>query len=193
MDRFDVQPGAEWGVDARIAELEGVERDDDSDLDSPRFVISRPGDRTEPEFRRTLLDRVFLDVAEFRIETDSTERADGMRQRVEAARGARISHLRRKATDQNTFDSWRPDGPPKPPPPIETQALLEFKVRHYADWLDRPLPVLNQMTPRECTRTAAGREQVELLVKDMENIESRVQGPRYDSSGIRRELGLAPK
>ena len=84
----------------------------------------------------------------------------------------------------------RPDGPPKPaklPAPMEEQALVEFKVRHYADWLDPHLPVLHQVTPRECARTAAGREQVDLLVKDLENLARRVQDPRYDSSGIRRE------
>lgn len=193
VDRFDVQPGAEREVDARIAELEGAERDDNTDPDSPRFVISRPSDPTESEGRRILIGRVYLDAAQLRVETDSTERADAIRQQVEAACGSRIRHLRRKETDQKTFDLKRPDGPPKPPTPAEAQALVEFKVRHYSDWLDRPLPMLNQMTPRECARTAAGREQVDLLVKDMENLESRIQGPRYDFSGIRRELGLAPK
>ncbi|MCY4597733.1 MAG: SEC-C domain-containing protein [Bryobacterales bacterium] len=195
VDHFDIQPGAGRELDARIADLEGAEWDD-SDPDSPRFAISRPSDPAEPEGRRILLGRVYLEAAELRIETDSTERADALRQRVEAACGSRIRHRQREKRDQMTFAMKRPDGPlkpAKPPTPIDAQALAEFKVRHYADWPDRPVPLLDQMTPRECARTAAGREKVDLLVKDMENFESRFQGPRFDFSGIRRELGLAPK
>ena len=196
VDRFDIQPGAGLEIAARVAGLEGVELADDSDRNSPRFLISRPNDPAEPGGDRILVARVCLDAAELRIETDSTERADAVRQRVEAVCGSRIRHLRREETDPKTFGPNRADGLPKPlqpPDPDEARALAEFKVRHYADWLDRPLPALNQMTPRECARTAAGRERVDVLVRDMENLESRIQGPRYDFSGLRRELGLAPE
>ncbi len=196
VDRFEVQPGAAQEIYARIAELEGGEWDDYSDPDSPLFVLSRPSDPADPDGRTTLLGRVRLEAAELRIDTNSTERADAVRQRIEAACGWRIRHLRREQTDQTTFVGERSDGPPKPPKPltpVEAQALAEFKEHHYANWLDRPLPGLNQRTPRECARTAAGRAELDLLVKDMENMEGRVEGPRFDFSGIRRELGLAPK
>jgi hypothetical protein len=42
-------------------------------------------------------------------------------------------------------------------------------------------------------RSAAGRQRVDVLLKDMENMESRLpEGHRYDFSHLRRELGLDP-
>ncbi len=82
--------------------------------------------------------------------------------------------------------------PREPVSPEEERVVAEFKARHYADWADRPLPALNGRTPRECVRTAAGRRMVELLLKDMEHREQRVQGQPFDFSTIRRDLGLAP-
>ena len=65
------------------------------------------------------------------------------------------------------------------------------KARRYAAWLDQPLPALNHRTPRECVRTAAGRAEVDLLLKDMEHMEQRARGVPFDFSTIRRELGIA--
>ena len=40
-------------------------------------------------------------------------------------------------------------------------------------------------------RTAAGRAQVDLLLKDMEHMEQRAPGMSFDFSTIRREVGIA--
>ena len=69
--------------------------------------------------------------------------------------------------------------------------VAEFKARHYAAWLDQPLPELNHRTPRECVRTAAGRVEVDLLLKDMEQMEQRAPDVPFDFSTIRRELGIS--
>jgi len=69
------------------------------------------------------------------------------------------------------------------------RAILEMKKKHYADWADHPLDPLGGMTPREASRTRAGREQVDLLLKDCENHEAREpEGQRFDFSVLRREL-----
>ena len=81
--------------------------------------------------------------------------------------------------------------------PEAQQFLLEFKQRHYADWIDHALPALEGKTPREALGTASGRAAVDTLLKDMENRERRgaggaggAGGPPFDFTGIRRELGL---
>ena len=56
--------------------------------------------------------------------------------------------------------------------------------------MDQPLPALNNRTPRECVRTAAGRQQVELLLKDIEHTEHRGPGAPFDFSTLRRNLGI---
>ena len=46
------------------------------------------------------------------------------------------------------------------------------------------------MTPREAVRTAAGREDVDLLLREMENMEGRLpESARFDFSELRRKLG----
>jgi hypothetical protein len=80
-----------------------------------------------------------------------------------------------------------------PASPEEERLVAELQARHYAGWIDQPLPALNRKTPRECVRTAAGRHAVDLLLKDMENREHRSPGASFDFSTIRRELGIAPR
>jgi hypothetical protein len=56
---------------------------------------------------------------------------------------------------------------------IERDLILKLKQEHYARWLDDPLPALAGRTPREAIRTAAGREQVEDLLRGIENSRER--------------------
>jgi hypothetical protein len=73
------------------------------------------------------------------------------------------------------------------------QLELDFKEQHYADWSDQPLPALAGRTPREVVQTKDGREEVNLLLKEMENLEERAPaGSRFAFSKLRRELGLEP-
>jgi hypothetical protein len=78
-----------------------------------------------------------------------------------------------------------------PSSPELEQLVLDHKRRHYADWVDQPLPALGGHTPRQAARTAAGRAAVDALMKDMESHEQRAT-PRaaFDFSPLRRELGL---
>ena len=80
---------------------------------------------------------------------------------------------------------------PEPPPPEADELVLALKRRHYAEWLDQSLPALGGKSPREAARTARGRAELDLLLKDMENWEQRSAGAAaFDFSEIRRELRL---
>src|SRR2546425_1013012 len=58
-------------------------------------------------------------------------------------------------------------------------------------WIDQPLPALRGATPLQAVRTSRGRKQVELLLKELENGESRLpQGERFYVSVLRSRLGL---
>jgi hypothetical protein len=70
-------------------------------------------------------------------------------------------------------------------------AEREMKQRHYASWMDEPIPALSGESPREAARTAAGRARLDVLLKDLENRESRLPEPeRFDVAGLRSALGL---
>ncbi|MFQ5418299.1 MAG: hypothetical protein ACE5FL_14835, partial [Myxococcota bacterium] len=71
------------------------------------------------------------------------------------------------------------------------ELLLELKRRHYAEWPDQIIPALGDRSPREAVRTAQGRGAVDVLLKDMENRERRLEGAdAFDFGALRRELGL---
>jgi hypothetical protein len=71
--------------------------------------------------------------------------------------------------------------------------VTEALERHYAKWLDMSLPALGGKTPREATKTDAGRREVAMLLRDLENGEERKRKdgePCFNVARLRAELGL---
>jgi hypothetical protein len=70
----------------------------------------------------------------------------------------------------------------------------EMSERHTSEWLDAPLPALNDLSPRRAVYTPEGRARVIELLKRMEYLEDgrRAQGEAVlmDVARLRRELGL---
>ncbi len=188
VDRFEVTPGAGRAVDTRIAGIDGAWQEQ-SDGDAATWTFVRP-DPTGGDGDGIVVGRVELNATELRAETNSRARADTLRERIEAACGARVRHRAREHADPVALVNGAEKTPREPASPEEERAVAEFKARHYADWPNRPLPGLDDRTPRECVQTAAGRRAVDLLLKHMEHLEHRGPGPPFDFSTIRRDLGL---
>jgi hypothetical protein len=65
--------------------------------------------------------------------------------------------------------------------PDVAEAIRQFQEQHYATWADESLPALAGKTPRQSIRTKVGRQQVDLLLREMENQEQRLPEPeRFD-------------
>ncbi|HME73214.1 MAG TPA: antitoxin Xre/MbcA/ParS toxin-binding domain-containing protein, partial [Myxococcota bacterium] len=192
-DHFEIAPGARAAIEARIAALPGVEPPS-PDEGEATYVFLRAGNRMHRSWETTVVGQVRVSDRELRAETNSHERADALRARLEAACGERIRHRAREHADPLSDRAARAQGGPgpEPPPPEAAQLLLEFQQRHYADWLDQPVPALGGRTPREAARTAEGRAAVDVLLKEMENREQRSPsaGATFDFSALRRELCL---
>lgn len=191
-DHFAIAPGTKPAVQEALAGIPGVEPPEPGDA-SPEWVFLRPGNRMHKSWDNTVVGRAWITGDLLHAETNSRERADALRAQLEAACGDRIRHRAREHGDPLSDAAPRPQPSrtPEPPPPEVEQLLLEFKQRHYADWLDEPIPALGGKTPREAVRTAAGRARVDVLLKEIENTEQRMaDGAVFDVSGLRRELGL---
>jgi len=191
-DHFEIAPGAKPTVEAGLAALPGVEPPDPGE-DPPEYVFQRPGNRMHRSWDNTIVGRAWISGQALHAETNSRERADALREQLEAACGDRIRHRAREHADplSDAAPPARREHAPEPPPPGAEQLLLEFKQRHYADWLDEPLPALRGKTPREAAQAAAGRSAVDVLLKDMQNHEQRsATGAPFDFSTLRRELRL---
>jgi hypothetical protein len=177
-------------VIARLEAMEGASTEE-TDGAYPDVVFVRPGKQ-----EGTLIGHAEVGHDSIRLHTNSLRRADALQARVEAACGGLIHHMGREAVEfaeEELQAMLGLDGgqAAERTPELE-QRELEYKQRHYADWADTPLPALQGKTAREAVRTPAGRQQVDTLLKTMENQERRHKGQwAYDFSGLRAELGLS--
>ncbi|MFO0577453.1 MAG: antitoxin Xre/MbcA/ParS toxin-binding domain-containing protein [Polyangia bacterium] len=160
-------------VAQRLGALEGVELPEEGE---GIYTFLRPGNRMHKSWENTVVGRAVLGEGELRLESNSVRRADELRRRIEAACAGLLRFRGREHTDPTALlGAKEPEGAPvETDDSPEQQGLLrELKQRSYADWLDEPLPALGGKTPRQAVRSRAGREQVDVLLRDIENLESR--------------------
>ena len=206
-DHFEFEPASRADLESRLAGMEGVEADG-SERDELVYVFMTPGNPMHASWETTLIGRAWFAGRALRLESNSVERADALRARVEAACGDLLRHRAREHADPMSpaVTAAAPDSAPEPPPPEAEQLFLEFKQRHYQDWIDQPLPALGGKTParlpglrREARRrrpaqghgepraALCGRRRLRLL-GDPEGAEARVGVRSHalrDSGGLR--------
>jgi len=189
-DHFEVMPGAASAVAAGLSAIADVDPPDPGD-ESGAYVFKRPGNRVH-DWENTIVGSARISEKTLRLETNSQNRADALRRMVESACGPMIRHRLREHADPLSEKAPRglPVAAPSIPPDEAARIVHEFKRRHYQNWLDESIPALGGKTPREAVRTARGRTAVDVLLKDIENREQRVEDSPFDFSWLRRELGL---
>jgi len=193
-DHFELRPAARSEVKARLAALEGVELPE-PDAEEPRYVFLRSGKAPHRSRGDTVVGAAWLSDRALHLETNSRERAEALRRRVEEACGELIRHRAREHADllSRVLQPGEPDSPESATPPEAQQLVLDFKEQHYAGWLDEPVPALGGKSPREAAQTAAGRAEIDVLLKDMENHEQRLpEAARFDFSRLRAALAIDP-
>jgi hypothetical protein len=194
-DHFSFPPRARKQVLEQLLRLEGAEL---SDAGVPAEVtFLKAGNEMHLAWDSTVAGRALLSKARLRLETNSVERAQALRARVEAACEGLLTHRAREHTDPQALlaaegtEAGAAALEEEAPDPAMLAALREFKARHYTGWLDTPLPWLRGKTPREAVRTAAGRHQVDVLLKELEHGEALLpEEERTDITPLRGELGL---
>ena len=88
------------------------------------------------------------------------------------------------------------DGNGDIPPEIQAEIMHNLKDKHYREWVDIALPVLNGKTPRQAAKTKKGQSQVRALIENIHLHEvknsknSDVGEIAYDVSWMFEELGL---
>lgn len=190
-DHFSFEKGQRSKIEQRLRAMEDVQP---PHAPEKPFTFLRPGNAMHKDWDTTIIGSAFLSEGDLTLETNSLERADALRKRIENAFDGLVSHRRRERSDPlsqrapNEQDAARD----LPVPAAEAdQIVREFKARHYESWIDQPLPALAGMTPRQAARKKALRGHVDVLLKDIENHENRLPGgPQVDFSGIRAQLGL---
>jgi hypothetical protein len=173
-DRYEV---LDWDALARGLEAEpdvegnrkrGWTRFETIDQDRTRSLlainIAKERDRIEP-FARTM------------------KLADRGREWLERIAGGAIHHLSRDVVDPQDVLRERGSEPaesraaPKAEPVLSpadaTRLSQQFHEQSYRDWADKPVPALDDRTPREAVESAEGRAEVVALLKLYESSEQR--------------------
>jgi SEC-C motif len=183
--------------------LRDAEYSADGALKRVEFSWLKRGNSQHKGCESTVLGRIEIDEKQLAAEVNSAERAAEFKRLVSKRLGKkaryRVTKIQsmerlmaearanpRKSTTQADEDQAALMARP------EVQAKLrDILTQHYDAWIDEKLPILRGKTPREAVRTAAGREKVDALIKDIERMGPGLGG--YDRSitdNLRKRLGI---
>ena len=200
IDTFGFEPRLRPAITKQLEALQGCEPSGTSGSGKnavASYTFSKAGNAMHRTWENTILGQARLGGGTLEVETNSRQRADRLRQSLEAACGAALRHQDREETaGPELFERMRQQGPLSPgpravPDSALAQAAHREKQKMLAAWLDTPIPLLRGRTPRQAVRSQRGRREVDLLLKEMENHEARLpEHERGDIAGLRRELGL---
>lgn len=153
--------------------------------------------RGKGELRWTSLGTVTLTPKRLELWCISKERLDRGKGRLKEILGDDLQHridtyedMVKKAMERSgrTLSGEKDEMPEKFLPFFE-KTMEEFVTK----WVDEKIPVLDGNTPREAVKTPEGREKVEDLLKDWENMEERRKRdgePYIDINILRQMLNL---
>jgi HEAT repeat protein len=153
--------------------------------------------RGKGELRWTSLGTVTLTPKRLELWCLSKERLDQGKKRLFEILGDDIQHridtyedLVKKAMESSgKTPSVEEDEMPEKFYPLFSKTMGELVTK----WIDEEIPALDGKTPREAVKTPEGREKVEELLKDWENMEERkrkVGEPYIDIDILRQRLNL---
>jgi len=183
--------------------LQGAEYAADGELRRVAFNWTKRGNSRHKGWETTVLGHIDIEGTQLAAEVNSGERAAEFKRLVRERMGEKARY---RVTEIQSMERLLAEARAKPPradtqvdrdqaalmalPEVQAQ-LRGMMARHYEAWVDEKLPALQGKTPREAVRTAAGREKVEALIRDIERMGPGMGG--YDPSitdNLRERLGI---
>jgi hypothetical protein len=151
----------------------------------------------------TVKGTLVISVNKLTVSVNSRERAEEIKHKISRRLGKRATF--KNAVIQSTAKMLNdmPSGNPiakskaalasqelesKP----EIQAMLkEMAAKHWKDWLDIPIPALQNKTPRESAKTARGLERLDALFLQFKGMSNDTNAPfNPDINALKKELGI---
>ena len=182
----------EQSARAVLARRNDIDYDDENDeyhwLRHQGKGAAIPGDTLHLGRMQFLMDELVIDV-------NSAERLNTVREWLEEIDGVKYLGVKSRDIAQLHEDTPMDDrmGPKEEVEitPELASSLQESLRQHYIDWLDHPLPALNDKTPRQACKTKDGRQKVAMLIRTipqpMGNQGVKIEIPRQE---MFRSLGL---
>lgn len=194
-DHFTLDPARRAEVIACLAALVHAEKDEDGA--TTHVTLFEPRYEMPSRFGHAMVARVVVKDDTLVLETNSVRRADVVRARVESTlneHGPRDA-IRHRLRDHEDIaaDAVPPTFtiPELAANQTPADAFREFERSHWRSWIDTPLPMLRGISPREASRTKAGRAMLVRFIEEMEHEEaSSPRGVTSDFGLLRRVLGV---
>jgi hypothetical protein len=159
----------------------------------------KAGNRRHKHGENTILGMLRLDAGRLVADVNSTRRADQLKRQVARRLGQAAVLIDTTVVDPTEAieerDHQRTGEPgvvTLPESSGELEAIQHKMTRHeWNEWVDTRVPALGNKTPRQASRTAAGREKLEALLSEFARYAA--DGPSDDArhiATIRATLGL---
>lgn len=182
--------------------LDEGESDSSGESVSIKFPWLREGNARHKSRDNTVLGYITIDRDQLIVEVNSQERADTIKREITRRLGERATF--RTAMIQSA-EKLLEDIQTNPPDmrgiteptdedlmemPEVREKIRQLSERHWQDWLDTPIPALRDQTPRQAAESEQGRERLEALLLQFEQLGVEKQPFRPDVVALRRSLGL---
>lgn len=164
---------------------------------------SRVFEGSDGQVRRSLSIDPSKRSDQIKVSYRTQQYADTGRPWFESIAGTSVAFVSREISDpKGILSNKRPGEVSKPSataqmPPEELTEFFEKHIRQfYQSWADKPVPVLDNKTPREAITTEKGLEQVKFLLHSYENNEAQQANEQHRApvsyDFLWQELGIAP-
>jgi hypothetical protein len=175
-----------------------AQRNDTGEIIAADIPWLKLGNKQHKDWHNTALGHLKLTPGNISLETNSKERTTRGKKELKKLLGTAVKFKATVSQSQEqmfTEAAKRPRAEPKNKEELDPEklALMQaFSEQHWQNWLDQPIPALNDKTPKQAAKTKKGCEQLEALLMDYE--QNHARNPNnfllFDAAEIRQKLGL---
>lgn len=197
---YDLRCTPQEASDALLPLAKGLDRDqprqtdDAGKLVTVSFPRAQEGATRKDVWADTTLGQIRIDGPHMEVFADSARRVEAFHRECQARLGDQAAFRDKEVVDDvGELPDWLfpDDAEGEDEMDTETAAarLEEIAEAHWERWPDEPLPELKDQTPREAARTEIGRERLEAVLWQLEELNL---GAAFDADTekLRRTLGL---
>jgi len=176
---------------------------EEGELLSVEFPWLKKGNRKHAGWKNTIMGQVRINGDRLTVEVNSQKRADSIKRKVARLLGKQVvfknaviqstkkilEEMANKPHDADADLARKRSKEIEAMPEVQ-EKLREMNEKHWKAWLDTPLPVLKEQSPREAAQSALGRERLEALFVRFEHDNESPQPFSPDVQALRQSLGL---
>ena len=178
--------------------LEEAKKDKNGQLKQIKLPWLKSGNKKHKQWDNTLMGNITISAGKITVEVNSKVRAETIIKLINNTLGDDVSYQKTKVesfdkklssvkpSKQNKSEKININSP-------EAQAFLkEYTEKHWNNWLNESIPILDGLTPYQAAKIKDGREKLEALLLDFDRKNERSQDNLISSNvdEIRKKLGL---